>query len=774
MSFMEKLRGQLIDIVEFLDESRDTIVWRFPRQGNEIKNQAKLVVREGQSAVFVSEGRLADVFGPGTYTLETKNLPILSTLQGWKHGFNSPFKAEVYFVTTRQLTDLTWGTQNPVILRDPELGAVRLRAFGTYALQVVDPAALLRQLVGTDPQFRTDEIGDYFRRLVVGQLGPALAEAGVAAVDLAANQGQIATRLAGQLSEDLSEYGIAVRRFVLENVSFPPEVEAALDKRTQMAVVGNLDQYTRFQAANAIETAAGNTGGAGDGLGLGAGMGLGAAMGQQLAQSLGTPSAPQAPAAPAGPPPLPAAESPWYWAVDGAQAGPGTTADLAGHVRSGALTRGSLVWQQGMDAWTPAGQVPGARAAVRRDPAAAAADGHPDRHLQRPGGGLTVSDTQGELVRTRCDACGSQLAYAPGTQHLRCVACGGTVDIVHAAGDAVDEHSFDAWAAAQGGVRAGLLDARTLVCDGCGATTQGTDLSVACRFCGGHLVVAAEADGLVQPEAVVPFGVEQAQAREAFRRMGALALVRARRAEEGGGHRVAARLVRAALDVRRAHVVRVHGPARRRVLRHREAGGRGAPGAARELDVRRGARRARLRRRARARVVPGCRARPRAARAVAARAGRALPRRVPRRVRGGALRGRAARRARAGSAADGARDPAGRRARHRRRRAAGGVGPHRVRRRDVQARAPAAVGRDVRLRGQAVAGDGQREHGTGGRAASPTASARSCSRSSRACSWSPRSSGGTCARRRELVSPGARRTRAGTPTPRRPRPRGRR
>ncbi|KAJ8142205.1 hypothetical protein OY671_004629 [Metschnikowia pulcherrima] len=490
MSFMEKSRGQSIDIVEFLDESRDTIVWRFPRQGNEIKNQAKLVVREGQSAVFVSEGRLADVFGPGTYTLETQNSPISSTSQGWKHGFSSPFKAEVYFVTTRQLTDLTWGTQNPVISRDPELGAVRSRAFGTYASQVVDPAASSRQLVGTDPQFRTDEIGDYFRRLVVGQLGPALAEAGVAAVDLAANQGQIATRLAGQLSEDSSEYGIAVRRFVLENVSFPPEVEAALDKRTQMAVVGNLDQYTRFQAANAIETAAGNTGGAGDGSGLGAGMGLGAAMGQQLAQSLGTPSAPQAPAAPAGPPPSPAAESPWYWAVDGAQAGPGTTADLAGHVRSGASTRGSLVWQQGMDAWTPAGQVPA----------------------------LAPLDTQGESVRTRCDACGSQLAYAPGTQHSRCVACGGTVDIVHAAGDAVDEHSFDAWAAAQGGVRAGLLDARTLVCDGCGATTQGTDSSVACRFCGGHLVVAAEADGLVQPEAVVPFGVEQAQAREAFRR----------------------------------------------------------------------------------------------------------------------------------------------------------------------------------------------------------------------------------------------------------------
>ncbi|WP_416342215.1 SPFH domain-containing protein [Isoptericola peretonis] len=363
MSFMEKLRGQLIDIVEFLDESRDTIVWRFPRQGNEIKNQAKLVVREGQAAVFVSEGRLADVFGPGTYTLETKNLPILSTLQGWKHGFSSPFKAEVYFVATRQFTDLTWGTQNPVILRDPELGPVRLRAFGTYALRVVDPAALLRQLVGTDPQFRTDEIGDYFRSLVVGQLGPALAEAGVAAIDLAANQREISGRLAGQLTEDLAEYGVAVPRFVLENVSFPPEVEAALDKRAQMAVVGNLDQYTKFQTATAIEAAAANPGGAGEGLGTGAGLGMGMAMGQQMAQTLApapagaAPAAPAA-AAPAGPPPLPTAEAPWYWAADGAQAGPGTTADVAGLVRTGELGRETLVWQQGMAAWTPAGQVP--------------------------------------------------------------------------------------------------------------------------------------------------------------------------------------------------------------------------------------------------------------------------------------------------------------------------------------------------------------------------------------------------------------------------------
>ncbi|MFC8923543.1 SPFH domain-containing protein [Cellulosimicrobium sp. NPDC057127] len=353
MAFLDKLRGQLIDIIEFLDDSRDTIVWRFPRQGNEIKNQAKLVVREGQAAVLVSEGVLADVFEPGTYTLETKNLPVLSTLQGWKYGFDSPFKAEVYFVATRQFTDLTWGTQNPVMLRDPELGIVRLRAFGTYALQVVDPAALLRQLVGTDPQFRTDEIGDYFRRLVVGGLGPALGEAGLAAIDLAANQREIAARIAGQLSEDLAQYGVAVPGFVLENVSFPPEVEAALDRRTQMAVVGDLDQYTRFQSANAIETAAGNPGGAGEGLGLGVGM----AMGQQMAQSL-TGAGQGAQQAPAGPPPLPGAGAPWFWALDGAQAGPGSVADLAALVQTGRVGRDTLVWQEGMAGWTAAGQVP--------------------------------------------------------------------------------------------------------------------------------------------------------------------------------------------------------------------------------------------------------------------------------------------------------------------------------------------------------------------------------------------------------------------------------
>src|SRR6185437_15666948 len=189
---MDKIRGEFIDIVEWTDDSRDTIVWRFPRYDNEIKMNAKLTVRESQAAVFVNEGQIADAFPPGMYTLQTQNMPILSTIKGWKYGFSSPFKAEVYFVATRQFTDFKWGTQNPITLRDPEFGMVRLRAFGTYALRVADPSKLLRQLVGTDPQFRTEEVQEFLRQTIVSKLAPAIANAKVAALDLAANQETIA------------------------------------------------------------------------------------------------------------------------------------------------------------------------------------------------------------------------------------------------------------------------------------------------------------------------------------------------------------------------------------------------------------------------------------------------------------------------------------------------------------------------------------------------------------------------------------------------------
>jgi membrane protease subunit (stomatin/prohibitin family) len=359
VGFLDKLRGELIDIIEWLDSSRDTIVWRFPRYENEIKMGAKLVVRESQAAVFVNEGRIADAYAPGTYTLQTQNMPILSTLKGWKYGFESPFKAEVYFVNTRQFTDLKWGTQNPVILRDPEFGMVRLRAFGAFSVRVVDPPALLRELVGTDPEFRTEEVSEYLRQLIVGRLGTALANAGVPMLDLAARQVEIGDRLTGVLNQELTGTGIQIAKFVVENISLPPEVEAALDKRTQMGIVGDLNQYTKFQTANAIGDAANNPGGgAGEGLGLG----MGVALGQQMAASYAQPGqAPQPqpqsqPPAPA-PPPLPTTEQ-WYLGVDGRQLGPFDPTALAGQVANGTLTPATLVWKTGLSGWLPAAQVP--------------------------------------------------------------------------------------------------------------------------------------------------------------------------------------------------------------------------------------------------------------------------------------------------------------------------------------------------------------------------------------------------------------------------------
>ena len=345
MGLWDKLKGELIDIIEWLDDSRDTIVWRFPRYENEIKMGAKLIVRESQTAVFVNEGQIADVFTPGTYTLTTQNMPILSTLKGWKYGFESPWKAEVYFVNTRQFTDMKWGTQNPVIVRDPEFGAVRLRAFGAFAMRVVDPAALLRELVGTDPQFRTEEVQEYLRQMVVSHLGSALASANVPMLDLAAKQQSIGSTLATVLTDELAPSGIAIPKFIIENISVPPEVEEALDKRTSIGVVGNLDSYTKFQAANAMEDAANNSGGAGESFGFGLGM----AAGQRATQAMNTPTS-------SGPPPLPTTAE-WFVGVNGQQQGPYDQGALAGMASAGTLRRESLVWKNGMAGWTAAGQV---------------------------------------------------------------------------------------------------------------------------------------------------------------------------------------------------------------------------------------------------------------------------------------------------------------------------------------------------------------------------------------------------------------------------------
>lgn len=361
MGLLDKIKGELVDIVEWLDDTRDTIVWRFPRYENEIKMGARLVVRESQTAVFVNEGLIADVFEPGTYTLETQNLPVLSTLKGWKHGFHSPFKAEVYFVSTRQFTDMKWGTKNPVMMRDPELGMVRVRAFGAFSARVSDPQRLLRELVGTDPQFRTDEVHEYLRQNVVSHLASALASAGIPVLDLAAHHGELGGSLATKLTDELADLGISVPKFVIENISLPPEVEEALDKRTSMGIVssgtvGSMAAFQQFQAGQAMEAAADGGGSAGAVIGMGLGQAVGNAIvppAQPAPAASPAPAAPTAPAA-SGPPPLPG----WYLGNGGAQTGPFDDAVLAAQAAAGTLTPGTLVWRAGMAAWEPASSVP--------------------------------------------------------------------------------------------------------------------------------------------------------------------------------------------------------------------------------------------------------------------------------------------------------------------------------------------------------------------------------------------------------------------------------
>jgi membrane protease subunit (stomatin/prohibitin family) len=350
MSLWDKVRGEFIDIVQWVDSTSDTMVYRFERYNNQIKYGAQLTVREGQAAVFVSEGKLADVIQPGMYTLETKNLPVLSTLQGWKYGFNSPFMAEVYFCSTRQFTDLKWGTLNPIMLRDPEYGPIRLRAFGTYVVRVKDPAVLIRQIVGTDGLFKVEEIVNQLRDLIVSRFADILGHSKIPVLDLAANYTELGDFLTQRICPEFESYGIELTKLLMENISLPPAVEEALDKRTSMGIVGNLAAYTQFNIANSIPDAAKNPGGL---AAAGAGLGMGIAMAGPIAQAM---SGQQTPSGMA-PPPIPGAPA-YFVAVGNQQTGPFDMQVLSSQASSGALTPQTLVWTQGMAQWTPAGQVP--------------------------------------------------------------------------------------------------------------------------------------------------------------------------------------------------------------------------------------------------------------------------------------------------------------------------------------------------------------------------------------------------------------------------------
>ena len=352
MALWDKIRGEFIDIIEWTAPSEsEHMAFRFPRYNHEIKMGAKLTVREGQAAVFVNEGQIADVFQPGLYTLSTQNMPIMTTLRGWKYGFESPFKAEVYFVQTKQFTDLKWGTSNPIMMRDPEFGPVRIRAFGTYVIKIVDPKTFIQQLVSTDPEFEVYEISSQLRNVIVSRFADVLAETKIPVLDLAGNYDKLGKFICERINDEFTAFGIDLLNFYIENISLPTNVEEALDRRTAMGVVGNLDQYIKYQTAEAIRDAAQNTGGgaAGVGAGLGAGMGIA----QRMMESLGTHTS--APAA-SMPPPLPGAAL-YHVAISGQQQGPFDRAALQAQIASGQVTRETLVWSQGMASWTPAAQV---------------------------------------------------------------------------------------------------------------------------------------------------------------------------------------------------------------------------------------------------------------------------------------------------------------------------------------------------------------------------------------------------------------------------------
>jgi membrane protease subunit (stomatin/prohibitin family) len=339
MGFLEKLRAELVDIIEWVDDDRQTLVWRFPRYHNQIKNGARLIVRPGQVAILVHQGRLADQFTPGTHSLETKNLPVLSTLAGWAHGFDSPFKAEIHFVATHQITDLKWGTANPVLLRDPEIGPLRVRAFGTYTLRATDPARLLKELVGSGTNYEAGEIGELLRAIIASEFADLVADAEIPVLDLASHYQSLSEKLrSAVVSRIRGEFGLDLPQLILVNVSVPEEVERALDAKSSMSLLGDLARYQQYQVGQSTPIAAANPAGGIAGAGLGLGMGL--AVATQMTS-----------VATASPPAL------WHYEERGRAAGPFSASQISEAIAAGRLVATTLAWTSGMPAWKEISQI---------------------------------------------------------------------------------------------------------------------------------------------------------------------------------------------------------------------------------------------------------------------------------------------------------------------------------------------------------------------------------------------------------------------------------
>jgi excisionase family DNA binding protein len=284
MALMDFIKKQLIDIIEWQDDSRDTLSYRWPDQDKEIKNNAQLIVRESQVAQFVYLGQFADTMGPGKHNLTTANIPVLSTILGWKYGFESPFKADVYYVITRTFAGNKWGTANPIMMRDQDFGVVRMRAFGQYDFKIVNPALFLKEVAGTDNHFRLDEFADVMRSKIVTVFTEAIANAKVPALDVAARYSEIGAALLPAINPiTTSKYGIEITSFNIENVSLPPEVEQAIDKRGAMTTIGDMGDYIKYNMANAVAEGKAGT------MGIGAEFAMGLGVAQQMANQPGGP-----------------------------------------------------------------------------------------------------------------------------------------------------------------------------------------------------------------------------------------------------------------------------------------------------------------------------------------------------------------------------------------------------------------------------------------------------------------------------------------------------
>lgn len=345
----EKLSNEFIDIVEWLDYTDDTICHRFERYQNEIKNGAKLIVREGQTAVFVNEGQLADVFGPGTYTLDTQNLPILTTLKGWKYGFNSPFKAEVYFVNTHLFTDEKWGTKNPITLHDDRYGLVEIRAFGTYAFKIADAGKFIVDIVGTDNNFTNFEVNEHLKSLIATRFTNTVGQANLPIELYAANTSELSETCREVMLPEFMSIGISLEKFYIENVSMPEDLKKEIFEYSRLDKL-DMSKLTQFKAAKAMEAAASNEGGtAGAGMGMGMGFVLANQMGGMMNPQMGGAVQPVQ-ATPVSPPPMPAAVQ-YYYSSNGQQAGPVTFDQLSTLFANRTINRETLIWKQGLDNW---------------------------------------------------------------------------------------------------------------------------------------------------------------------------------------------------------------------------------------------------------------------------------------------------------------------------------------------------------------------------------------------------------------------------------------